>query len=55
MERRIKRPVEAGGTKRLAESERKGVTHEYGHDCQKCRSVIKKPCFIFNGQPDSDL
>lgn len=34
---------------------KRGVIHEYGHDCQKCQSVIKKPCFIFNGQPGSDL
>lgn len=32
-----------------------GVIRRYGRDCQKCQSVIKMPCFIFNGQPDSDL
>lgn len=25
------------------------MTHENIRDCQKCQSVIKNPCFIFNG------
>lgn len=32
-----------------------GRKPEHDHDCQKWRSVIKKPRFIFNAQPDSDL
>lgn len=43
--------------KEMAEADKepeRWMTHENGQRCQKCQSVIKKPWFIFNGQPDSD-